>query len=406
MFPATVPRSRAGARAGRTRGARRLLAAALVGYALAALALVLWYGDREVYVDEGEYLATARHLAEEGVHSRNGDAPDALRPPGYAFALAPFALAGGSMAAARAAQLALLCAALVALARSRAAALPAGVPDGDDARDLRAALLLGLVAASPVIPYTAALLFPQVLLAALLVGVLLWTLRPGVVHGPRSAVGTGLVCSYAVLCSPTVLTIAPVAAWTLGARSRRPLTCAVLVLAATLVLPAAWTVRNRVVLGEWIVLSNNVGSSLQGAWAGRGADAADAAPAPPTAGPSPAVPRGVGLTADAYLYRLRNFFESDNPLQTEREMSPGRELALAASYYGLLALVALRLLLARRAPLGAAERAALALYAATALFHAAVFVRVRYRVPFDVLLLLPAANALLVVGFAALRSRR
>lgn len=429
--------------------ARRALVLVLVLYAVAAAALVGWYGSRAVFVDESEYLRIAGHIVESGVYMRDGTGPDALRPPGYPFALVPFAFVGAPIQAVRAAQLLLLALAVVALARARAVALPgplsgplpgppprsvpppspaatrrafppfAGATPVADAaaRDRRAVIMLGLVAASPVLPFTANLLFPQTLLAATFVGVLLWTLAPERTHGPLSALATGLACSYAVIVSPTALTIAPVAAWTLARRSRAPVTCFVLVAAMTLSLPAAWTVRNRLVLGEWIPISKNLSTNLDIAWTvseahERGVDLAPGATtgaglaAGPRAGGPLRVLRDLVSAPGEYLKRLGHFFDSGNELQTEAQMSAWRVRLLAASYYSLLALVLLRLAVVRRARLSDAERAVLALYALTALFHALVFARVRYRLPFDVLMLLPAANALLVAGAAIVSMRR
>ena len=399
--------------------ARRLLVATLLAYALAALALVAWYGERVVFADEAQYLAVAEHLVRDGMYSRKGDAPDAQLPPGYPFALAPLVAAGASLPGVRAAQLGLLALAAVALARSRAAALSgpvaAALPE-TATRDLRATLVLVLVAASPVLPFTANLLYPQTVVAALFVALLLFALAPGRRHGAGSATLAGLGCGYAFLLTPTALSIAPVVAWAVARRARRPWLCAALVLATTLAPPAAWTLRNRVAVGEWIPLSSNFAANLGYAWtvtepadgteaawaATDGASGAERASAEPPADPFAGGPVAVVLTLLSepvdYLGRLGAFFASDNELQTDGEMSAARRWVLAASYYSLLVLVLLRLILARRAPLSDAERATLALYAITALFHALVFARVRYRLPFDFLLLLPAANALLLVA--------
>ena len=86
------------------------------------------------------------------------------------------------------------------------------------------------------------------------------------------------------------------------------------------------------------------------------------------------------------------------------ESSRARDLVMLATYGALLGLVALRIALARRRPLSPAERSVLLLYAMTAAFHALVFVRIRYRLPFDFLLFLPALNAVLL-GIDAMRSR-
>jgi hypothetical protein len=81
-----------------------------------------------------------------------------------------------------------------------------------------------------------------------------------------------------------------------------------------------------------------------------------------------------------------NYFNYRNKLLTKTEMSAFREFLALATYGSLLLLVMVRLSMARRLPLDSFERFALMLYVTNGAFAAIFFTRVRYRLPFDLLL--------------------
>lgn len=96
-----------------------------------------------------------------------------------------------------------------------------------------------------------------VLFDALLLVVLLWGQRRG---GLLPALSTGLVLGLGTLAVPNVLLFAPVAAWWVYrmAADRRALHLAVFA-AGLLLLVGPVTLRNRIVGGEWVLISFNAG---------------------------------------------------------------------------------------------------------------------------------------------------
>ena len=409
-------------------------------FTLAGLGYSLLLGGDTRFPDERDYLAVAASLVHEGIYSYDGLVPNAMRPPGYPVLIAPAAAAAaalapgtrpvgptpaavarpagalpaptaaGSIAGPRETALTVhavrtlqfLALGLSALALGSLAGGFAGRASPSPGT-LGAATLVGL-AGYPVLVYTAGTLFPQTAVLGLAT-LALWLLeraRPSA----GAALLVGLACGAAVEVSPTALTLVPVAllhAW-LSPRwtSRR----VVVVALAAALLPGAWLARNLVTLDEPILFSRNLAYNLDNAVLEL--DPLDGAAA--ERAPDDALGYGAERLSQflgsprAYLERLVGHFAWRNDLHVTEETSTMRDAVMLVTYATLLALVALRLALVRREPLSRAERSVLLLYAMTAAFHALVFVRIRYRLPFDFLLFLPALNAVLL-GIDAMRSR-
>lgn len=378
----------------------RWFAAAFIVASLALVVVGIFYslsiaGDNLRFPDERDYIAIATHLLEGVGYSEDGREPSASRPPGYPLALAAMLVPGESIHVVRGLQFAMIAATTALLAR-----LTQPHTVGPAAL---AATLLVAIGCYPVVLYTAGTLFPQSLIALLIAGVLALSFGPAtfVRHGLA-----GLLCGWSVLASPTTLTVVPLAllvAWRRGGA-----TLVIVVAIGCALLPGAWTARNLVVLGEPIVLSRNLALNLDNAVleASHADDDVVAAREPDSAF-GYGTERLVQLLQEPgiYLGKLAGFFAFRNDLATESEESALRDAVMFASYYALLALVAWRILQVRHHPLAAPETAILLLYVATALFHALVFTRIRYRVPFDCLLLLPAVNALWIASGARTRPR-
>ena len=92
--------------------------------------------------------------------------------------------------------------------------------------------------------------------------------------------------------------------------------------------------------------------------------------------------------AAARLYALKtaNYFNFKNKLTTTAEESVLKDLVLAATYYPLLLAGIVRLMLWRKYRLAWPEVLMYLLYFGNAFMGALVYTRIRYRVPFDFLL--------------------
>ena len=446
-------------RPGRRRAtpAARAARHARVSYALVALLTLaglgysLALGGTTRFPDERDYLAIAASLVHGGVYGFDAEAPNAMRPPGYPILIAPAAAAARALApvpdvapdvasdgtpvraeprprwfapdvvagpaeraltvhAVRTLQFlalglsALALASLAGFSPGRDGTGAAAAHDAPTRGALGCAMLVGL-AGYPVLIYTAGTLFPQTAILALAT-LVLWLLERGRTS-LATAVGIGLLCGAVAEVSPTALTLAALAPLHAALSPRWRARHVVAIALAAALLPGAWLARNHVVLGETILFSRNLAYNLDNAVLELDPrEEADVRAREPDDAIGYGTERLLQLVGEpaAYFRRLGDFFAWRNRMQVTSESSPVRDLVMLASYSTLLALVALRIALARREPLSGAERSVLLLYAMTAAFHALVFVRIRYRLPFDFLLLLPALNAVLIAA-TALRPR-
>jgi hypothetical protein len=379
-----------------------VVAGIVAGALLAAgLLYAVLLGPGLRFPDEGEYLRLAGNLVAGGGYSLDGVHPTAFRPPGYPTVLAPVVALGGGAVVARALNYVLLAGAVgvVFLVLRRAG------------HRLAAALTPVFVAAYPVVFYTAGTLYPQTLAlfgVALLV-LLLEPARPSVAAGA----GAGLLSAALALTVPTLVFLLPVAVGWLALRARggRRIVVAGACLAAGLVPLGAWAARNEAALGAPVLLSTNSGYNLllgnaerttpnAGVNADVRREIAPAAPLGEVARDDYLRGRALawvsghpGRAARLYVLKVLNYFNYRNDLRTGGRSSALADLAVGVTYGTLLALVIVRLALARRRPLSALEGLLLGIYLLAALATAVAFTRIRFRVPFDPLLAALAALA-------------
>lgn len=373
------------------------LGAALI--VLVGVGYSLLLGDALRYADERHYMQIAGNLLNDGEFAVTPGEPTAYRPPLYPMLLAAFGGPHAPTVALRVLNFVLL--ALSALAISSLASA-AGRPAA-------AAGAPFVVLAYPLLTYTAGTFYPQTL-AGFLLCAFVWLLA-----GPRLSrrrnVAAGAVLGLLILTVPLCLLLVPVLIlWSAVARrpgvSQMLLVCAIAGLVTT-----PWLARNYAVFGEFPVLGTNAGSNLllgnsenttpnSGVQAdisryreqARGLDEVErnrylmrAAVDYMLANP--------GRSAALYTGKLANWFNVNPNLATSGQQNAAQIVVLAVSYGALLALVVLRLGLARRHPMRPEEALTLLLYVAAAAAYALFFTRIRFRVPFDLLLVLPACHA-------------
>ena len=101
-----------------------------------------------------------------------------------------------------------------------------------------------------------------------------------------------------------------------------------------------------------------------------------------------------GRAARLYGQKFLNYFNYRNELATTAEASKWKDLTVLFTYGALLTLVVMRLFRARRMPLRRQEVFTLTLYVLNGIFAAVFFTRIRFRLPFDILLILVVAGFL------------
>jgi hypothetical protein len=374
-------------------------------YLLVALVLVLgsaysiYLGNTvRFYPDECDYSDLAHNLAVTGMYTLDGVHPTAYRPPGYPVYLAALALLGGNIVDFRlfnflALAVVLCCVYMILKQRSTPLAASLG-----------ALLVIGY----PLAFYTAGTLYPQTLAAALFLLTLFFFTRPAM-KSLDYFLG-GLFLGGLILTVPSFAFVLVVfAVWLLRVHSNRPLRGWVIILIPILLLLGGWTVRNYLVFDTLIFVSTNSGENLL---------IGNSENTTPNAGRTVDITRyrtegdllgEVGRdryyrtkalefmlahkthTVRLYFQKVLNYFNYRNDLETHSETSTMKNLALVLTYGPLLLLVILRLFLSKLYKLSSFEILLVSLYLSNAFVSAIFFTRIRFRVPFDFLLILLAA---------------
>jgi hypothetical protein len=345
--------------------------------------------------DESDYIALARNIVAGKGFSIDGRAPTAFRPPGYAFFLVLPVWLGIDIVGARLFNFFALAASVVL------AGLIAARISGPRA----AALAMIGTAGFPLFFFSAGTLYPQTLGGALLLILigLLFLRRPGMV----AVAASGGLAGFLVLTIPAFAAPITVLAIGLGMRLRNAVAVLVFILCSGSVI-GGWSLRNWFVFDRFVFVSSNSGLNLL---------LGNSENTTPTNGVTADISRYVGAAAgldelaqDAYyrdqalrwisahpqaafsLYvrKAGAFFHYRNELQTAAESSSLRDLIVAASYYPLLLIVLAGLVVHRRRITGI-EWLCVALYVAGALSTAVFFSRIRFRLPYDHLLIVLAA---------------
>lgn len=369
---------------------------------IASLAYGLFTGPELKWQDEFEYHQLAEGIGQRLAYEKAPGVPTAFRPPGYPIILASIYTVWHSTMAAKVvnaiamALTALLAARIVALAAPRSAFF--------------APLLMLFY---PVFLYTSGTLYPQTVGALLLVASIgCIVLRPGRIG--FAALG-GALFGVLILMIPSFLMTLPILALALFIHGRhvpRGLHVTVLFCAISLLVVLPWTVRNRLVFHETIVVSSNSGINfLLGNSARTG----------PNSGVNvdlneyyARMPKGIAYTeksADDFYLKLAiewitsepvaaarllalktlNYFNFRNELGTAGRGGGMVDVLLFMTYYPLLALAILRICQYRRFPLTFTEKLLYVLYFSNAVVAAVFFTRIRFRLPFDALLVMIAA---------------
>ncbi|HEX3660332.1 MAG TPA: glycosyltransferase family 39 protein [Acidobacteriaceae bacterium] len=367
---------------------------------LVTVAIAVHSGPTLRYGDEAAYEQLASHLVHLHRYTADGLRPTAYRPPGYAWFLAVAEEMGASTVALRivnASALVLAQLFLFLLVRAYAAASTAAI-----------ALLLTL--AYPVLFYTATLLFPQTVGAALLLCGIWLLIRREPMTLTRGILA-GVVWGFLILTIPTFLLIAGLAIVAIGWRRKQARPALLAALLTIGVLLGTWTYRNYHVFHAFVLVSTNGGANLL---LGNSEDAtgdsnSDVLPLryseqghkEPSEVAADRYYSGqakqwiIGHPARAirlYLAKLVHYFAFVDHLvshdNSSRLLSRGARLTIMLMTWGpLLFLFFLRLALCRKYPLAFAEVLFAGLYLFNAVFISIFFARIRFRIPMDWLLI-------------------
>jgi hypothetical protein len=369
------------------------------------IAVGLRSGDSLRYLDERDYEQLARSLLHNQTFAFADGNPTAWRPPGYpAFIAVAYVIAERPLAA-KVENVCILIFAALALGIAANRIHP-------NAGAITPFLVLGY----PLLIYAASVLYPQVLGCLLLTIIVL--LLSAEELSKRSAAFAGLVTGILILAIPFFILILPVlAAFVLFRRDLQYLVrlrATILFVAAAALVVTAWTVRNYLYFHTIIPVSTNGGWNLfignsPGTTPNGSVAAVDVISVCKRVRPDMGVielDRAVGKCAmdwiiedpwaagKLYVRKVINYFNFRNELATKNEATPWRDWLIFATYYPLLLIAIVRAALFRRCPFGKTEALIYVIYFSNAFISAIYFTRIRFRIPFDFLLIAVAAGFL------------
>jgi hypothetical protein len=374
-------------------------------------------GNTLRFVDEGDYYTIANNLVHGHGYSLDGMNPTAFRPPGYPLLLALFIALGANVVVLRALNFIMLATSMLLLYRF--------VHKRSNWVGAAAAPIL--CAAYVVFFYTAGTLYPQTLAGVLLVTVvvLLASKRLGWL---ASGLLLGLLFGWLALSVVHFLfSCIVVAVWMLVARTEWRLSSRVgavtVMTVVTVSMVGIWVLRNESVLGAPVLTTNGGITLLHGNSEKAGYNSGASTDI------SAYMPRDTGLTElqlDRYyqrravdyirsnkgrairMYALKvlNWFNYRNDLAQKSESSRTKDALMFITYVPLLLLFAARLLLAGRFRLSRLEALLVALYLSNAFAYAVWHTRIRYRLPYDLLLIAVVAPFIGNLSSAAVNRNR
>jgi 4-amino-4-deoxy-L-arabinose transferase-like glycosyltransferase len=346
------------------------------------------------YSDEHVYLALTQSLADGQGYAFGPDAT-AYRPPGYPFLLLPLHLiSGGSVFVMR--LLGVLC---------LAAAVWFGYLLARRISPVAGALVAVVTAAYPLFVYTATALYPQIPALLLLLVMFEFGLRA------RDrwvwAIGAGFAGGLLAITVPTFAPTLVLLAIFMGWRARKAI--AVMLVAAA-ILPGLWVIRNAVVMGAFIPVSTNNGvNMLMGnnpSATGNSGTSVDLSTYEQQAKDQKLDEVGIdnfyraeamewiasnpAQAAGLYVAKVANTFAYSDTLKTEGRSAS--DLLAALSYYPILALALVRVMISKRFPLHRVDKLLLWAIVLNVLLLAVFFTRIRFRVPLDALTIVLAAS--------------
>ncbi len=355
----------------------------------------LHLGDRLRFEDERQYHTLAKNIVEHHRYTYNGTSPTAYRPPGYPAILSLFVFLGASPVHLRIVNFIALGLSLYLLNKILTA----------QSSPLAGTLGPLLVVCYPVLFYTAGTLYPQTIGALLLIVIVLLLTRK---ERPYWAfIAGGLLFGCLVLTIPIFLLILPVfAIWLYFWQESMKVTRVLTVIAVACVPIGMWSARNYATFDEFLLISSNSGRNLllgncenttpkTGVVDTSRYDAeADRLNLNEVARDRYCRSKAIEFVLDhkiratkLYVQKTLNYFNYTNRISTKGETSVAKDILMLVTYGPLALMLFLRVLLLGRFKPSRFEALLIILYFSSALFHAIFFTRIRFRLPFDYLLI-------------------
>lgn len=355
-------------------------------------------GTGQRYHDELEYYAIATHLVEGKGFSLDGITPTAYRPPVYPALIAVCLYVSGGILLAKILNVAFIF--LSALCYSKIASR---LSDGS-----RVYVPL-LFLMYPVVTYSATTLYPQLFGMLLLGWILLVIFEQG--ESMAGAIKAGGVLGVLILAIPGFMLCAPVICLGFlcapGVIIRQKIIHSAWCLMVCMLVVSIWSARNYYHFGEIIPVSTNSGVNLllgnsDYATANSGVNA-DISRYQDEARAMNEVEKDAYYKEQAiewiknnpekalalYFKKVGNYFNYQLNLATKSQDSAYKNAVMFASYYLILLMSVGRLLTGKN--ISGFEKFLYFFYISNAFLAAVFFTRIRFRIPFDGVIILLAA---------------
>lgn len=369
---------------------------------IAAVAYSLYLGDNLRYPDEVKYFNLyGQNLATFHIFSLDGIHPTAYNPPLYPLLIGLLISLGSGVVGARLCNFLALFLTMIFIYKLL------------DHRSFKFSPIISvlLILCYPVLFYTAGTLYPQTIGSLFLVLAAYFYWEPN--NSNKNSILTGVFLGLSILTIPTFLFVLPFLLVFAFLSRKKMVTRMILITVFTLLTISPWTIRNYIVFNRFVLFSSNFGSTFL---------IGNSSATTPNNGPAAEVgiqeyieevksrnldefegnsyytqvainlikkePIHYGIL---YFQKVLNYFNFRNELVTKSESSSMKDLVMLITYGFLMLVVLLRFILLRKSRLSQLELFLLLLYLCSAFFSAVVFTRIRYRLPFDYLLILLAA---------------
>lgn len=349
-------------------------------------------GDTLRYWDEEEYFTYVKNFLITHTFTLDGFHPTAINPPGYPFLLMVFGALGANRVILRMLNFLALAASIVILYF--------WLKEHTDAR--AGVIGVGLTVCYPVLYYAAGTFFPQTVGAFLLL-LTLYIVSKKPLRLWQAGI-SGLVFAGLILTIPVFAFGIPLIGLWLFWRERTWRSAVLFIMVAGLMV-GVWTLRNYRVFHTFVFVATNSGYNLL---------IGNAPETTPNSGSTidfnKYVVEAVGLDevqADAfyrakamrfilddkthalqlYFSKVLNYFNYRNDMLTQGESSSLKDVVMLIGYGGLILILLLRIICFRLFRFSDLEIFLLLFYLLSAFVYAVFFTRIRFRLPFDYLLI-------------------
>ena len=348
------------------------------------------------FVDEREYVALARSIIQEHSYSIDSHIPTAYRPPGYPLLLSGLIALGLDVTAMRLLNFIFLAGSVLLTYKlvKELHTVLAGV------------IAAGLVACYPVLFYSAGTLVPQTTGAFILLLALTLTVRTDA-KAPLRYLAAGFLWGFQILAIPSFLfTIVLFFVWPLWqARSLRALKLSFLFVFGIAIVVTPWTIRNYNVFHKLVLVSTNSGVNLllgnsehTTVNGGASVDISQYWDIPDSFNEaqkdSHYAARAIEYISHnkirslkMYFSKFLNYFSYGNDLNTREKSARLQDYVMIATYGPLIIIFLLRLLSSRIFPPTREEMFLILMFIGSGFFLAIYFTRIRFRLPYDYLII-------------------